>query len=234
MGFTDYMKVPPRVMFWSQLAASVWSAVVQIAVMNWALGTIPGVCTAEQANGYSCPGATVFYTASVIWGAIGPRRMFGRGALYAPLQWFWLVGLAAPVATWLLARGCGGGGSGRRRRPAFLRYLSAPLVFGGAGALPPAAVYNFLCWGAVGWLFNRVLRRRYRGWWLQYNYVTSAALDCGLIVATIVVFFALYVTSATPPQWFGNVGALETLDQAGGAIKSVPEAGQTFGPATWP
>ncbi|RYP64832.1 hypothetical protein DL769_006507 [Monosporascus sp. CRB-8-3] len=220
-----YMKVPPRLMFWSQLTASVWSAIVQIAVMNWALGTIPGVCSEDQPNGYICPGATVFYTASVIWGAIGPRRMFGNGALYAPLQWFWLVGVTAPVATWFLAR---------RFPKSVFRYVSAPLIFGGSGMIPPATVYNYLCWGAVGWVFNWFIRRRYRGWWLQYNYITSAALDSGLIVSTIVIFFALYLSSATPPQWFGNVGVFGTLDQKGEAVKSFVEEDQTFGPATWP
>lgn len=69
-----YMKVPPRTMFWSQLVASVWSAIVQIAVMNWALGTIPNVCADDQADNYTCPNGRVFFTASVIWGAIGPAR----------------------------------------------------------------------------------------------------------------------------------------------------------------
>lgn len=63
-----YMKVPPRVMFSSQLVASIWSAIVQICVMNWALGHIPDVCAVDQPNNYTCPGGRVFYTASVIWG----------------------------------------------------------------------------------------------------------------------------------------------------------------------
>ncbi|RYP65477.1 hypothetical protein DL771_008304 [Monosporascus sp. 5C6A] len=57
----DYMKVPPRLMSWSQLTASVWSVIVQIVVMSWALGTIPGACGEGQPNGYICRGATVFY-----------------------------------------------------------------------------------------------------------------------------------------------------------------------------
>lgn len=43
MKLGHYMKVAPRTMFASQLVASVWSAIVQIAVMNWALDTIPDV-----------------------------------------------------------------------------------------------------------------------------------------------------------------------------------------------
>ena len=218
------MKVPPRLMFWSQLIASIWSGIVQIAVMNWALGKYPRICQDDQPNGYTCPGATVFYTASVIWGAIGPRRMFGPGALYSALQWFWLIGVLGPVVTWLLAR---------RWPKSVFRYVSVPLIFGGCGSIPPASVYNYLCWGIVGWVFQWLVKRRWRGWWFRYNYITSAALDCGLIACSLLVLIFLK-GSQTPPQWYGNVQAFNTLDQRGGAVAKVVEKGQKFGPSTWP
>ncbi|KAI1079611.1 small oligopeptide transporter [Whalleya microplaca] len=220
-----YMKVPPRTMFWSQLTASIWSAIVQIAVMNWALGTIPNVCSEDQPDSYICPGGKVFYTASIIWGAIGPARMFSGGSLYSSLQWFWLVGAVTPVITWFLAR---------RFPKSVFRYVNMPLIFGGSGQIPPATVYTYLCWGWVGLLFNHYIKRRFNGWWLQYNYITSAALDCGLVVSTIIIFFTLYLTSAQAPQWYGNVDAFNTLDQTAKAIKSVVPKGETFGPTSWP
>lgn len=39
-----YMKIPPRTTFWCQVVATVWATFVQIAVMNWTLGNIDGVC----------------------------------------------------------------------------------------------------------------------------------------------------------------------------------------------
>ncbi|KAK0717183.1 OPT oligopeptide transporter protein-domain-containing protein [Lasiosphaeria miniovina] len=220
-----YMKVPPRVMFWSQLIASVWSAIVQVAVMNWALATIPDVCSEHQRHHFNCPNAKVFYTASIIWGAIGPARMFSGSALYSSLQWFWLVGAIAPIATYFLAR---------RYSRGFWRYVNMPLVFGGSGMLPPATVFIFFCWGIVGGVFNYFIRRRKMGWWLQYNYVTSAALDCGLILSTLVVFFALVLTSSDGPKWFGNNQALSTLDMNSLAVKSIVAPGEKFGPTEWP
>jgi OPT family small oligopeptide transporter len=219
-----YMKVPPRVMFWSQLVASVWSAIVQVAVMRWALTAIPDICTPDQPNGYSCPNANVFFTASVIWGVIGPKRMFNGNALYQPLQYFWIAGALAPIVTYVLAR---------RWPKSIFRYINTPIIFGGNGNIPPATVFVYLCWGTVGTIFNFFIRRKYTGWWLQYNYVTSAALDSGLIVSTIIVFFGLYLSLATPPQWFGNIGALSTLDAGNAAILSVLPPGATFGPSTW-
>ena len=219
------MKVPPRVMFASQLVASIWSAIVQIAVMNWALGNIPDICTDNQPNKFTCPQAKVFYTASIIWGAIGPARMFSGDALYSGLQWFWLVGAVTPVISWFLAR---------RYPRSIWRYINFPLVFGGSGMLPPATVFIYYCWGIVGTIFGFFIRRRKSGWWLQYNYVTSSALDVGLLCSTIVIFFALYMTHTEAPKWFGNVAALSTLDMRGAAVKSHVNPGETFGPSVWP
>jgi OPT family small oligopeptide transporter len=220
-----YMKVPPRVMFSSQLVASILSAIIQIAVMNWALERIPDVCSLDQPNHYTCPGGRVFFTASIVWGVIGPARIFSHGAIYSSLQWFWLVGAITPVLTWLLAR---------RWPKSIWRYVSMPVVFGGSGMLPPASVYIYLCWGLVGTIFNFFIKRRYTGWWLQYNYITSAALDCGLIVSTLLIFFTLYLTSAKEPNWWGNNQALHTLDMMGNATKSHVAPGTTFGPSQWP
>ncbi|KAH8662219.1 OPT oligopeptide transporter protein-domain-containing protein [Xylariales sp. PMI_506] len=219
-----YMKVPPRAMFWSQLIASIWSAIVQIAVMNWALGTIPGICTDDQPDNYTCPGGKVFFTASIIWGALGPKHIFSGDAMFSKLQWFWLVGAVAPVFSWLLAR---------RWPKSIWRYVSTPLLFGGSGYIPPSTVYNYLCWGVYGTIFNYFIKRRWTGWWLHYNYITSAALDCGLIISTIIIFFTLNLTGTTAPQWFGNENVFDNLDQSGTAIKTVLTDGQTFGPSSW-
>lgn len=39
-----YMKIPPRITFWCQVVATAWATFVQIAVLNWTLGNIEGVC----------------------------------------------------------------------------------------------------------------------------------------------------------------------------------------------
>ncbi|TGJ86424.1 hypothetical protein E0Z10_g2398 [Xylaria hypoxylon] len=155
LKLAHYMKVAPRVTF-----------SCQIAVMNWTLGNIPDVCSLTQASHFTCPNGRAFFSSSIVWGVIGPQRMFGSGSLYVNFNWFWLVGAALPVLLW-------------------------------------------------------------------YNYITAAGLDAGLIIATIIVFFAITLPNVTIPQWWGNVGVYETLDASYSAIlKTVPEGG-TFGPATW-
>lgn len=61
-----------------------------------------------------------------------------------------------------------------------LRFHHAPLVFGGAALIPPATPLNYLSWGVVGFIFNKLIWNRFREWWMQYNYVLSAEFGCGI------------------------------------------------------
>lgn len=70
-------------MFYAQFFAVVWLSIVQIATYNFLRGNIDGVCTADQKQGITCPNAKTFFNASVIWGVVGPKRMFSSGALYS-------------------------------------------------------------------------------------------------------------------------------------------------------
>lgn len=83
MKIGHYMKIPPRSMFYAQFFAVVWLSIVQIATYNFLRGNIEGVCTATQKQGITCPNAKTFFNASVIWGVVGPKRMFSSGALYS-------------------------------------------------------------------------------------------------------------------------------------------------------
>ncbi|CAG8252999.1 unnamed protein product [Penicillium olsonii] len=219
-----YMKVPPRVTFTAQMVACLWSSLVQIATMNWALGAIKDVCDQYQPNHYSCPNGRVFFNASVIWGVIGPGRMFSPGQLYSPLLWFFLAGAILPVIIWFAAR---------TWPKSSIKYLSAPIIFGGAGLIPPATPLNYLSWGIVGFIFNKWIRDRFRGWWMQYNYIVSAGLDVGLALCTILIFLTLNLTSTDFPSWWGTDIASGTMDTLDTAIRNPVAEGETFGPAKW-
>jgi hypothetical protein len=73
---------------------------------------------------------------------------------------------------------------------------------------------NYLMWIMVGFTFSKVIRSRFRGWWLQYNYILSAALDAGLALCTIFIFLTLQLTKVDPPKWWGNNVVSSTLVRA--------------------
>jgi OPT family oligopeptide transporter len=71
-----YMKIPPRTMFTIQVVAAVVSCIVVTTVQDWMFANIVDICTPDQKNGFSCPSSNMFATASLIWGGIGPARLF--------------------------------------------------------------------------------------------------------------------------------------------------------------
>jgi hypothetical protein len=63
--------------------------------------------------------------------------------------------------------------------------------------------------------------------------LTAAALDSGLVISTIVIFFAITLPGVNVPSWWGNVGVFETVDAMYIVVRKTVADGETFGPATW-
>ncbi|KAF7546861.1 hypothetical protein G7046_g9183 [Stylonectria norvegica] len=224
LKFGHYMKIPPRTMFLAQVVATTFSCFIQIIVLNLALHTIDDVCEPHQAEHFTCPGGRVFFAASVIWGLLGPARMFSPGQVYQGLFLFFIVGAVLPIIIYLAAK---------RWPKSWLKYIMAPLIFGGAGAIPPATPLNYLSWGIVGFVFQFWIKKRHFAWWSRLNFLTSSALDLGLALSTLVIFFAFTMHDIDPPDWWGNSVVTTTMDVQGTAVLSHLPAGERFGPETW-
>jgi hypothetical protein len=65
---------------------------------------------------------------------------------------------------------------------------------------------------------------------MQYNYITSAALDVGLALCAIILFFCVQLPGAAMPDYWGTTWITETLDLSQSAIRKVVADGEYFGP----
>ncbi|KAH9955686.1 small oligopeptide transporter [Russula dissimulans] len=224
-----YMKIPPRPMFFCQVVATVVAGTVQLGVQSWMFSNIEDLCSADQKDGFICPSTTVFGTASIIWGVIGPQRLFSHGQMYNGLVYFFLIGAVLPLFQWILHK---------KLNINFLKYVNFPLIFTGTGNLPPATPLNYVPWVIVCFIFNYVIRRRHFGWWAKYNYVLSAGLDAGYAIGLVLIFFTLQypkngdVGINTVQAWWGNTVYTKTDDAMGVSHKTIPK-GSTFGPSSW-
>ncbi|KAJ1268282.1 hypothetical protein BS78_07G123400 [Paspalum vaginatum] len=195
-----YMKIPPRSMFFAQLVGTLTASTVHFATAWWLLATVKDICDVENlppGSPWTCPGDDVFYNASIIWGVVGPLRMFGRLGNYWKMNYFFLVGILAPMPVWLLQRAY--------PRNRVLGNVNLPLIFAGASGLLPARTVNFIMWGLVGFLFNHVVYRRYKAWWMRHNYVLAAGLDAGVAFMGVLTFVALGYFDVYGPRWWGGV-----------------------------
>ncbi|KAJ9098838.1 hypothetical protein QFC20_005892 [Naganishia adeliensis] len=232
MKIGHYMKVPPRLMFFGQCSATAVAAITQIFVQAWVFSNIDGICDTST-DIWWCPSTQTFGTASIIWGAIGPQRTFGKGQLYAQFNWFWLIGAVVPIPTYFLAK---------RYPKSFWRYVNWPVIFSGVLLMPPYLPINFLSYCYVGFLTQYLWRRRHFSSWQSRNYVLSAAISAGYALAILAIFFCLQypkngeIGLNTIQSWWGNIVYNNVIDaQVLGSAHFQLEKGGHFGPeaGTW-
>ncbi|KAJ7638950.1 OPT oligopeptide transporter [Roridomyces roridus] len=220
MKLGHYMKIPPKSMFWAQVVATVLAGTVQLGVQTWMFTNIDGLCDRDQPDGFWCPSTVTLGTASIIWGVIGPRN----GQLYHSLTYF-LVGFLCLLGAWLVHK---------RWPKSFVRYVNFPVIFSGTGAIPPASAINYVPWAIVGCVFQYFIRRRHFAWWTKYNYVLSAAMNAGVAISAVLIFFCLQyprggsIGANTIQTWWGNTVYSNTLDGQKMPFISLAE-GETFG-----
>lgn len=66
-------------------------------VLRWMITNIPKLCDPKNTQRFTCNGAKVTYNASLIWGTIGPQRMFQSGQVYHGIMYFFLIGVCRSV-----------------------------------------------------------------------------------------------------------------------------------------
>jgi OPT family oligopeptide transporter len=200
-----YMKVPPRASFHVQIISSLVVCFVQVGVKRWLFANVKDMCSPSQKDFLICPHNGVFFTASAIWGLIGPTRQFGSGTLYHGHLYALIVGALLPVPFWFWQR---------KFPKSRLRYVNIPVALNGPSFIPPARGINYSSWFIVGFIFQYVIRRRHFRWWSKFNYILSAALDSGTILAIVFIFLTLqlpFSNGGLQVNWWGNTVFLESM-----------------------
>lgn len=235
LKFGHYMKIPPRDMFWAQTTMTIWSSLVQVAVTVFLFGNVTNICKMnphEPINPprYTCLAQHTFYSASVIFGLVGPGRNFAAGEQYAYVNIMFLVGAVVPIPTWFLAK---------RFPNSWFRLVNWPLIFTSTAMMPPATGINFSSWFLTGWFFQYFLRRNYFEFWAHSNYILSAAFSAGSAVAAIIITACLELPTSNNLQnnvfngdnmWWGNNIETNTLQGSNMLLMKQPPA-NGFAPA---
>ncbi|VVT58648.1 uncharacterized protein SAPINGB_P006314 [Magnusiomyces paraingens] len=211
-----YAKIPPRAMFKGQIISTLFQVLVSVGVVNWQISNIEDLCTSHQEQKFTCPGPNTFFSASVFWGVIGPKRVFG--GLYPILQWCFLIGALLPIPFLML----------RKFFPKTMRYFQPTLIIGGMLQYAPYNLTYFTGGLYLSYIFNYHIRRRYLAWWEKYNYVLSASLTAGVAFSAIIIFFAVQYHDKSI-SWWGNNVPYNGQDYAGNPLLEIPD-GSYVGP----
>lgn len=193
-----YMKIPPRSMFMAQVVGTVISVIVYLLTAWWLMETVPNLCDTSLLppnSPWTCPPDGVFFDASVIWGLVGPRRIFGDLGEYGNVNWFFLGGAVAPLLVWLAHKAF--------PNQNWIRLIHMPVLLGSTSMMPPASAINFTSWIVIGFLSGFVVFRYRPEWWKRYNYVLSGGLDAGTAFMTLLLFLTLQSKDISI-DWWGN------------------------------
>lgn len=173
-----YAKIPTRAIFRGQLIGVIIQCFVFLGVVNWSLRNIEGMCTRHQKQHFTCPGDTTYFceyfvltiydvliltylASSVLWGVIGPKRVFD--GLYPALKYTFLIGFLLAI---LLI-------SIKRFAPKLIPKSFAPSVVIVA-MISTFAPYNlsYLTTGVyLSIIFMKYIKTRYLAWFEKYNYI---------------------------------------------------------------
>ncbi|RDW87223.1 small oligopeptide transporter-like protein [Coleophoma crateriformis] len=211
--------------------ATILGSLTQAGVTIWMLGNVKDICSSAQPNGFTCPGGRTVFSSSIVWGAIGPARSYSIGKIYSGLLHFFWIGALMPLISWAIWKYWKKSDGTHRD---YMRWLNWPIIFIGTINIPPATGINYSSWAAVNLIFNWWIKKRWFAWWTKFNYILAAALDTGLALSAIAIFFCITYPGGVFPSWWGNTVYLNTADGQSLPWLSLPESGM-FGPAngTW-
>nr|GMC87017.1 oligopeptide transporter 4-like [Ipomoea batatas] len=193
-----YMKIPPRSMFLVQFIGTMIAGTVNMGVAWWLLHSVDNICHQDKLSNspWTCPSDRVFFDASVIWGLVGPKRIFGNEGNYRALNWFFLGGILGPIIVWLLHK--------KFPSQSWIPLINLPVLLGATASMPPATALNYTSWILVGTIFNFFVFRYRKKWWQRYNYILSAALDAGVAFMAVLLYFTVGLENKSVSWWGTN------------------------------
>lgn len=223
-----YARIPPRALFRVQMISVFVASFVSLAVINFQISNVDGFCTLDQKDKLTCANARTFYTASVLWGVIGPKRVFSD--LYPILKYCFLIGflLSIPFTAFKVY----GNKNSTIKKNAIFKAFNPVLVIGGFLSFAPYNLSYYIGGMYLSYFFMHYIRKRYVHWWEKYNYIFNSGMNGGLAFASIIIFFAVEYKGYNV-NWWGNNVPYVGYDGTGYPRLNVTDApGGFFGPRT--
>ncbi|EIW67086.1 hypothetical protein TREMEDRAFT_40668 [Tremella mesenterica DSM 1558] len=192
-----YMSIPPREMFACQILGTVLGAlcnyITLVSVLSSKRPYLDGTLV-DPTGQWTGRSPAIFYSASVIWGAVSPARFFtGK---YVVLYGGFVVGGMIPVICWLA----------HKRWPGKkFNKVVFPIICSGATLVPQVPSNTMLTGIIVAIVAHKWWAVKYPELYNRYIYVLSSALDAGTSICALCVYLLFGVmTQWSGPVWWGN------------------------------
>lgn len=194
----QYTKVSHRVMFFTQLYASLLGAAFNYVVMHSIVTNQRETLLDPSGSGATWSGAYIgsMNSAAITWSLA--RDVYSLSGPYWIVPMALPIGLAVPVFHWGLTKIW----PRLRSIP-----ITTPLVILYAGYYN-AGNTSYITSTVIVGLFSQLYLRKYKAkWYNNNNYLVGAALDGGSQIAIFILSFAVFGAGGPAvnfPTWFGN------------------------------
>lgn len=196
----QYLKIPPRVMFLTQVWGTILGAAINYVVMISIVNAQQAVLVSPNGtNVWSGQLVQTLNSDAVTWSLA--RELYGPGGPYFIVPLSLLIGIVPTVIQWLVAKRWPTIG------PLKIESVILPIIYMYSAWMSYGMNSVYTSSIIVGLVSQFWLRKYHPGWFRKYNYILGGALDGGAQVMIFILSFAVFGASGVPrpfPAWAGN------------------------------
>ncbi|KAF9269597.1 oligopeptide transporter [Marasmius fiardii PR-910] len=196
----QYLKIPPRVMFLTQIYGTVLGLAVNYIVMISVVTAQREILLNPQGtNIWSGQTVQSLNSDTVTWSLA--KELYGPHGPYFIIPMGLLIGVVPTTIQWMISK--------RWPVVAGVRVdnIILPIIWHYAHMMTSGVTSVYTTIIIVGVVSQIWLRRYHPGWYKKYNYILGGALDGGAQVMMFILAFAVFGASGVErpfPQWAGN------------------------------
>jgi OPT family oligopeptide transporter len=196
----QYLKIPPRVMFLTQVWGTILGAVINYVVMISVVDAQREILIDPVGtNVWSGQVPQSLNSAAVTWSLA--KELYGFNGPYWIVPMSLVIGMVPTFFQWLINK------RWPKIGPVKVDSVMLPIIYSYSAFMSVGVNSTITSSIIVGLVSQLWLRRRHPGWYKKYNYILGGALDGGAQVMIFVLSFAVFGASGDEkpfPSWAGN------------------------------
>ncbi|KAG5644858.1 hypothetical protein DXG03_007498, partial [Asterophora parasitica] len=209
----QYLKIPPRVMFLTQVWGTILGAVINYVVMISVVDAQRHILLSPHGtNVWSGIVPQSLNSSAVTWSLA--KQLYGRSGPYIIVPLSLIIGMVPTTIQYFVWK------RWPKIGPVKVDTVVLPLIYMYSGSLTAGVNSTTTSSIIVGLVSQLWLRKYHPGWYKKYNYILGGALDGGAQVMIFILSFAVFGASGVEkpfPTWAGNpaVGNVDYCNAAG-------------------
>ncbi|KAH7887105.1 OPT oligopeptide transporter protein-domain-containing protein [Phlebopus sp. FC_14] len=196
----QYLKIPPRTMFLTQLWGTILGATINYFVMVSVVDAQRDILISPQGtNVWSGQTIQSLNSEAVTWSLA--KELFGPSSRYFIIPMSLLIGMGVTFIQWLISKRWSVIG------PVKVDTVMLPVIYMYSASMASGLSSSVTSCIIVGVISQFWLRKYHPGWFRKYNYIIGGAFDGGAQVMIFILSFAVFGASGKEkpfPPWAGN------------------------------